>query len=114
MFEKSKIRSHLRRVGRNKSHFDILLSDYLTGKLKRKFQSEKIRVRSIRINWSSDYRCINVRGKYQAYHIDVEIYPSEFTISCDSCGYESNTYPLDSSERVYSSLLSIIKILHSN
>ena len=43
MFEKSKIRSHLRKVGRNKSPFDILLSDYLTGKLKREFQSEKIK-----------------------------------------------------------------------
>ena len=113
MFEKSKIRSHLRKVGRNKSPFDILLSDYLNGKLKREFQSEKIRVKSIRIDWS-DEKCISVRGKYYAFSIDVDIYPNEFTISCDSCGYESTTYPLDSSERVYSNLLSVIKILHSN
>ena len=113
MFEKSKIRSHLRKAGRNKSPFDILLSDYLNGKLKREFQSEKIRVKSIRIDWS-DEKCISVRGKYRAFNVDVEIYPNEFTISCDSCGYESTTYPLDSSERVYSSLLSVIKILHSN
>ena len=112
MFEKSKIKSHLRRVGENKSPFDVLLSDYLNGRLKREFKSKKIRVISIRTDWSDDERCIRVYGKYSAYHINVEIYPDKVTISYDSLAHESMTYPLDSSERVYSTLLSIIKVLH--
>ena len=112
MFVKSKIRSYLLKVGENKSPFDVLLSDYLNGKLKREFQNEKIRVISIRIDWSNDNKCILVRGKYQAYHIDVEIYPSELTNSYDYCNNESMTYPLDSSEQVYSNLLGVIKMIH--
>ena len=112
MFEKSKIGLHLIRVGENKSPFDVMLSDYLNGRLKREFKSKKIRVISIRTDWSDDKRCIRVYGKYYAYHINVEIYPDEFTVSYDSLAHESMTYPLDSSERVYSTLLSIIKALH--
>lgn len=113
MFEKSKIRSYLRKVDKNKNAFDYLLLDYLSGKLKREFKSEKIRVISIRTNCSDNDKCIRVHGKYQAYRVDVEIYPDKFVISYDSCNHDRMTYPLSSSDQVYNTLINVIKVLHS-
>ena len=51
MFEKSKIRSYLRKVDKNKNAFDYLLLDYLSGKLKSEFKSEKISwVKAVKYN----------------------------------------------------------------
>ena len=112
MFEKSRIRSHLRKVGKNKTPFDYLLLDYLNGRLKSEFQSEKIRVKSISADYRDDEKYIRVHGKYLVYRVDVdvEIYPDRFTVSC---ARDSMTYPLNSSEQVYSTLLSVIKMIHT-
>ena len=111
MIEKSRIRSHLRKVGKNKTPFDSLLFDYLSGRLKSEFQSEKIRVKSISADYRDDEKYIRVHGKYLVYRVDVdvEIYPDRFTVSC---ARDSTTYPLNSSEQIYSTLLSVIKMIH--
>ena len=112
MFEKSRIRSHLQKVGKNKTPFDSLLFDYLSGRLKSEFQSVIIRIKSISADYRDDEKYIRVHGKYLVYRVDVdvEIYPDRFTVSC---ARDSMTYPLNSSEQVYSTLLSVIKMIHA-
>ena len=115
MFEKSRIRSHLRKVGKNKTPFDSLLFDYLSGRLKSEFKSVIIRIKSISADYRDDEKYIRVHGKYLVYRVDVdvEIYPDRFTVYIDSCAHGNMTYPLNSSEQVYSTLLSVIKMIHT-
>ncbi len=111
---KKRIQAYLDGVGNEKSAFDLILTDYLNGELKRKLESLLIKGISIHVDWSEDVKCIGVQGRYQAYYIDLQIYPDEYTLSYDTDeADDGETYPLKSREQVYDRLLGIIKRIHS-
>jgi hypothetical protein len=116
IFKKHKIRAYLKSLGSDKSPFDLLLSDYVTGDLKKNFKKRGL-LKNIVINVNLDggEKCILVQGMYWIYRIDMDIriYPDEFTISYDASAPDNGkAYPLDSRERIYTTLLNIIKIIH--
>jgi hypothetical protein len=116
IFKKHKIRAYLKSLGSDKSPFDLLLSDYVTGDLKKNLKKRGLLKNIvINVNFDGGEKCILVQGMYWIYRIDMDIriYPDEFTISYDASAPDNGkAYPLDSRERIYTTLLNIIKIIH--
>ena len=63
--------------------FDIILSDYLSGSLKKRLHELAMKKISIHIDWLPDYKCIIVQGKFSEYYFDIQIEPEAFSIAYD-------------------------------
>jgi hypothetical protein len=113
MFKKVKIRAYLAKKENSKSPFDLLLSDYLDGRLKMELNNIGLQKISIYVDFTEDVKCIGVQAKYQAYRIDMQIYPDEFSFAYDSDEPDNfSSYPLNGREQVYTIVQSIIKMIH--
>ncbi len=113
MFKKMKIRAYLAKKENSKSPFDLLLSDYLDGRLKMELNNIGLQKISIYVDFTEDLKCIGVQAKYQAYYVDLQIYPDEFEISYDAIEPDEGiTHPLTSRDQVYEALKGAIKMIH--
>ena len=80
LFKKRKIRDYLSSLGENKSTFDMLLEDYLSGELKMDFQKMGL----TRIELGVDlFHTIWMQAKYGNYFVDIHIYTDEISIALD-------------------------------
>ena len=112
--KKKKIKNYLEQKEESDySTFDLLLFDYLDGSLKETLVSIGIKKPDIYIDWRlDDYKCIGIRGRYNEYFLELQIYPNEFSISFDTDEPDDDTtYPLESKEQLYKLLSSTIKSL---
>ncbi len=111
--KKKKIQKYLeQKADDNKSAFDFLLSDYLTGLLKEDLMSFGIKKTEIHIDWLDDIKCIGIQGRYEEYYLDLQIYPNEFSISFDPDEPDEDvSYSLESKEQLYKVLSEAIKAL---
>ncbi len=98
LFKKKKIRNYLSEVGENKSTFDILLENYLSGELKGIFQNLGL----TRIELGVDlFHTIWMQARYEKYFVDLHIYTDEFDIALDlDEADEGVTYPLTSKKQM--------------
>ncbi len=83
--KKEKINKYLSKKQADKSStiFEIILSDYLSGSLKKRLHELAMKKISIHIDWLPDYKCINVQGKVSDYYFDIQIEPETFSIAYD-------------------------------
>lgn len=82
--------------------FDDLLTDYLSGELTNRLSDLGIKRISIYIDWHTDYKCINIQGKYQQNYVDIQIEPSFLSMGCDPEEPDEHTeYVLDNKEQFY-------------
>lgn len=112
--KKKKIKNYLEQKEESDySTFDLLLYDYLDGSLKEYLSYIEIKKIEIYIDWRlDDYKCIGIRGRYNEYFLELQIYPDEFSISFDTDEPDDDTtYPLESKEQLYKLLSSTIKSL---
>lgn len=111
--KKKKIQRYLEQKAENeKTVFDLLLSDYLTDKMKEDLTSIGIRKIEIYVDWLEDIKCIAVQGCYEEYYMDLQIDPNEFSVSFDLDEADEDTvYSLESKEQVYNVLSETIKTL---
>ena len=80
LFKKRKIRDYLSGLGENKSTFDMLLEDYLSGELKMDLQ----KIGLTRIELGVDlFHTIWMQAKYGDYFVDIHIYTDEISIALD-------------------------------
>lgn len=103
IFKKKKIARYLQNIHpEERLAFDMLLSDYLEGLLKRELQSLEIAKIEIYVDWQSDHKCIGVQGRCKNYYMDLHIYPDEFMVAfaLDEAD-EDETYALTSKEQFY-------------
>ena len=80
LFKKRKIRDYLSDLGDNKSTFDMLLEDYLSGELKMDFQ--KMGLTKIELGVDL-FHTIWMQAKYGDYFVDIHIYTDEISIALD-------------------------------
>ena len=116
MFKKMKIKAYLNSLGDDKSPFDLLLSDYISGAMEKELRAKGIGRISTHIDWHKDLKCIGIQGKYMCYYtyIDILIYSDEFSIAYDFGEADDGvTYPLVSRDQVYETLYGIIKTIHT-
>ena len=112
--KKKKIKNYLEQKEESDySTFNLLLYDYLDGSLKEYLSYIEIKKIEIYIDWRlDDYKCIGIRGRYNEYFLELQIYPDEFSISFDTDEPDDDTtYPLESKEQLYKLLSSTIKAL---
>jgi len=111
--KKRKIQRYLeQKPDRDKCAFDHLLSDYLDGSLKKDLESLNIRRVEIHIDWLDDIKCIGIQGRYKQYYLDLQIDPTELSISLDRDEPDEDViYPLESKEQVYNLLSKAFKAL---
>ena len=113
MFKKKKITVYLQNLQeKERTTFDLLLTDYLEGSLKSQLQTLGIPKIDIHIDWLDDFKCIGVQGKYQNYYLNLQIYPDEFTISFDvDEADDGHTHSLNDKNQVYRILSDTMKHL---
>ena len=63
--------------------FDDLLTDYLSGELTNRLRDLGIQRISIYIDWHTDYKCINIQGRYLLNYVDIQVEPLSFSMGCD-------------------------------
>ena len=80
LFKKRKIRNYLYELGENKSTFDMLLEDYLSGELKMDFQ--KMGLTKIELGVDL-FHTIWVQAKYGEFFVEVQMHSDEFSIAVD-------------------------------
>lgn len=109
---KKKIQTYLDRVGNSKTAFDILLSDYFDGSIKKNLAAIGFEKISINIDWLDDYKCIGIQCKYQRYYVDIQIHNDEFSVSYDLDEPDEDIfYTLDSREQFYQALEDMLKTI---
>ena len=98
LFKKRKIRDYLSNLGDNKSTFDMLLEDYLSGKLKADLQKLGL----TRIELGVDlFHTIWMQAKYGDYFVDIHIYTDEISIALDLDEADDGVdYPLTDKEEM--------------
>ena len=82
--KKKKIQKYLESISvENRTPFEQLLQDYLSGDLKNKLNNIGINKISIHIDWLDDYKCMGIQAKYNEYYMDCQIFENEFTLAFD-------------------------------
>lgn len=81
--KKSKIKKYLNERQAEMTPFDDLLTDYLSGELTNRLSDLGIQRISVYIDWHTDYKCINIQGRYGQNYVDIQIEPSFFSMGCD-------------------------------
>ena len=100
--KKRKIEKYLAdKKAEERTAFDEMLSDYLSGELKRKLESFGMRKVDIHIDWLPKYKCMGAQGKAGGFW-NIQIDPTEFLISFDKDEPDDdNFYPLESKAKTY-------------
>lgn len=80
LFKKKKIRNYLSEVGDNKSTFDMLLEDYLSGELKGIFQNLGLTGIELGVDL---FHTIWMQAKYGDFFVEVQMHSDEFGIAVD-------------------------------
>lgn len=93
LFKKKKIRNYLSNVGEDKSTFNRLLEDYLSGELKEIFQNIGLN----RIELGVDlFHTIWLQARYGDFFVEVQIHSDEFSIAVDLDETDDDVfYPLN-------------------
>ena len=101
--KKKKIKQYIENISDDeRTSFDLLLCEYISGKLKSNLDTIGIHRIEIYIDWLDDIKCIGVQGKVNNYYVDIRIYQNEFCISCDEVEPDDDVnYPLESEEQLY-------------
>lgn len=108
--KKKKIEKYLDNISENKelTAFDELLADYLSGELKTTLTEIGIERQSIYIDWSSNYKCINIQGVHNQNYVDLQIEPITFSIGYDPIEPDEHIfYTLESKQQLYNELKTI-------
>ena len=104
-FKKKKIQKYLDQKADNMDAFDLLLSDYISGEMTQKLAMHGMKHVDIFVDWTKDFKCIGIQGRYKEYFVDVQIYPTEYNISIDVVEPDDDVlYPLLSCEQIYDAL----------
>ena len=107
LFKKRKIRDYLSDLGDNKSTFDMLLEDYLSGELKMDFQ--KMGLTKIELGVDL-FHTIWMQAKYGEFFVDIHIYTDEFSVALDLDEADDDiTYPLTDKKEMMTLLKQEIK-----
>ena len=81
------------------SPFSALLTDWLDGSMAQRLGLTKP---EFHIDWTPDYKCINIQGRFGADYVDIQIEPDSFTIAMDPDEPDEPTeFPLESPEQFY-------------
>lgn len=101
--KKRKIREYLtRKPEGDKTAFDLLLGDYLDGRLKADLEALGITKSEIYVDWSDDMKCIGIQGQCRNHYADIQIDPDTFSVSFDRDEPDDDTvYPLTGKEEMY-------------
>lgn len=65
------------------SVFDKLLEDFVNCQLEEKLSNMGLQKIDIHIDWLDDYKCIAIQARRAKFYVEIQIYPSEFTIAYD-------------------------------
>ena len=111
--KKKKIRRYLENIpDADKTGFDFLLLDYLTGVLKNDIEGMGITKAEIYIDWQKHAKCISVQGRSNKYYMCLLIYPDEFCLSFDLDEPDKEeAYPMGSKDYFYQVLTKTIDAL---
>ena len=92
--------------------FDILLSEYLLGRLKTHLENMMLNRIRIHIDWLPDYKCIDIQSKFKNYYFEIQIEEDEFSISYDTDEADDPIfYSLESSDQFYNAIRDILALL---
>ena len=96
-----------------RSAFDSLVSDYLSGVLKTDILACGITKIEIHVDWFDDIKCIGIAGRYGRFFVQIDIYPEAFDVRYDQDEPdEAENHPLESKEQVYSILKEKIELMN--
>ena len=111
--KKKRIQKYLESISvENRTPFEQLLQDYLSGDLKNKLNNIGINKISIHIDWLENYKCIGIQAKYNEYYMDCQIFENEFTLSFDLDEADDDTeYLLEDKEYFYSIIRKVIETI---
>lgn len=109
--KKKKIQTYLSEITSNRfTHFDELLNDYISGKMKDIFSELGTRKVEFHIDWFPDYRCIGIQGIHNHNYLDLQIEPSQFSIGYDPVEPDDHIYyPLESKTQLYAVIKQVLK-----
>ena len=75
--------------------FELLLSEYVSGELKRNLVSRGFRSVEIHVDWSDSVHCLGIQAKKEARFFDIQVDEREMVISCAEDEPEEGVrYPL--------------------
>lgn len=86
----------------NRSAFDHLLDEYLSGRMRERLEAIGLNRISIFIGWNDFHRAIDIEGIFGKYYINLQIEPDSFSIASYEYGPdEYEDYPLLSPDQPY-------------
>lgn len=107
------IRQYLQGIpDKNRSAFDHLLAEYLSGRMRKRFVAIGLSRVAIFIDWH-DFHCgIDIEARFGKYYINLQIEPASFSLAFYEYGPdEYEDFPLLSPDQPYGAVKSLIEKL---
>ena len=113
MFTKNRILKYLQeKNGDALSAFDELLKQAVDGAMETKLGEIGLSSVSIHVDFSMDYRCIDVQSRYCRYYVEMQIEPEVFTVAYDLDEADDYTsYPLLRPEGFYDAIKQVVRAI---
>lgn len=113
MFAKNRILKHLQeKNGDALSAFDELLKQAVDGAMEIKLCVIGLSSVRIHVDFSMDYRCIDVQTRFCRYYVEMQIEPEEFTVAYDLDEADDYTsYPLLRPEGFYDAIKQVVRTI---
>ncbi len=113
MFAKNRILKYLQeKNGDALSAFDELLKQAVDGAMETKLGEIGLSSVSIHVDFTMDYRCIDVQSRYCRYYVEMQIEPEVFTVAYDLDEADDYTsYPLLDSESFYDAIKQVVRAI---
>ena len=84
MFKKSKIKEYLKSIDKSQyTYFDILLNDYIDGRLKKYLSELGFKKTEVHIDWFGDIKILSVQTRYNEYFVQIDVDRKEIAIGYD-------------------------------
>ncbi len=107
--KKKKISNYIKEREDNFSNFDLILKEYLTGKLITELKNIGLSKIDIHIDWFDDIKNIGIQAKYKDYFMDIQIDKKELAIGCSKSEPDCNEFIAIDGEPDASYIYCIIK-----
>ena len=102
LFKAKRIKQYLNNSKETISVFDELLKDYINGNFKSCFSEMGLSNIDIYVDWHTDYKCIELQGRYKKNYVDLQIEEDNFGFAVDLVEPDiTNRFKLESKECVY-------------
>lgn len=75
--KEKKIKKYLVNRTEDPTAFDSLLMDYVDGSFRSYFEELGMTRIELHIDWSEEYKCIELQGRYKCNYVDIQVQESE-------------------------------------